>query len=648
MQFKHPEILYFLLALLIPIFIHLFQLQRFVKVPFTNVAFLKKLELQSRRSSRLKKWLTLLMRLLALAAMIIAFAQPFNAKSDTAKPWETIVILDNSISMQAENEQGELLKSSVQNLLEDLPEKGSFSLFTQDETFENLDVDTFRETLKKVDYIGYNKPLLQLMLKVQNHIKNDPSKQYSVLWITDLQKTHEQETISIPEELSLTLIPLKAEMPVNISIDTVKIENYSRQSVELYISVRNFGKSQDNVAISGYHNDILLGKTFVDCPENSISHTTLKLTDSPETIMLQMDVEDRYDFDDYYYLSLQQPKAIKVLEVSDKSSFIGRILNDESMDFSRVSTSQFPYDRIEDYDFIILNEIQNIEPTLVQTLMHFVEKGGSLTYIPSEKSSPKQVNVLLNAMSMGNARELKKDSLLVTKIHYDHSLFNNVFERRVENFQYPMVKTYFDLSSINAVPVLSFQDNRPFLVDKRIGKGHFYCFVSALNTDNSNFTNAPLVVPVFYKMALNADTTHNLSVRLGETQTVDIKQTIDQEKILTLVQNDFSVIPLQIVKPNEVTLVLDETLKNPGFYEVKNDNQTLTYIACNTEKTESNMSYWSMDEIKQSHPNIHVENSITSAINDLNNDRTIHEYFKWFLLLALVFLLSEMLILKYL
>lgn len=72
MQFKHPEILYFLAFLLIPILVHLFQLQRFVKVPFTNVAFLQKLVLQTRKSSRIKKWLILATRLLLLTALIFA------------------------------------------------------------------------------------------------------------------------------------------------------------------------------------------------------------------------------------------------------------------------------------------------------------------------------------------------------------------------------------------------------------------------------------------------------------------------------------------------------------------------------------------------------------------------------------------------
>ena len=83
MQFKYPEILYALLLLIIPIIVHLFQLQRFVKVPFTNVAFLKNIEKQTRKSAKLKKWLVLISRLLALSCIILAFSQPYFSKSST-------------------------------------------------------------------------------------------------------------------------------------------------------------------------------------------------------------------------------------------------------------------------------------------------------------------------------------------------------------------------------------------------------------------------------------------------------------------------------------------------------------------------------------------------------------------------------------
>ena len=82
MQFKHPELLYALLLLLIPIIVHLFQLRRFQKELFTNVEFLKKVDLQTRKSQNLKKWLTLITRLLLLAAVILAFAQPYTSTSN--------------------------------------------------------------------------------------------------------------------------------------------------------------------------------------------------------------------------------------------------------------------------------------------------------------------------------------------------------------------------------------------------------------------------------------------------------------------------------------------------------------------------------------------------------------------------------------
>ena len=121
MQFKHPEILYALLLLLIPIIIHLFQLRRFQKVAFTNVEFLKKATLQTRKSSQVKKWLVLLTRLVALACIILAFAQPFTAsKTALNSEKETVIYIDNSFSMEAKGSNGPMLKRSLQQLYDHL------------------------------------------------------------------------------------------------------------------------------------------------------------------------------------------------------------------------------------------------------------------------------------------------------------------------------------------------------------------------------------------------------------------------------------------------------------------------------------------------------------------------------------------------
>lgn len=118
MQFLHPEFFYVLPALLIPVIIHLFQLRRFKVQEFTNVALLQQIRFQTRKSSQLKKWLILLIRILIIASIITAFSQPFLSSLVAQKNTsETVVYLDNSFSMQAKGSKGSLLNRAVQDVI---------------------------------------------------------------------------------------------------------------------------------------------------------------------------------------------------------------------------------------------------------------------------------------------------------------------------------------------------------------------------------------------------------------------------------------------------------------------------------------------------------------------------------------------------
>jgi hypothetical protein len=141
MQFKNPEYLYFFFFLVIPILVHLFQLRKFKKEWFTNVRFLKELVSQTRKSSKIKKWLLLFTRLLLLTFLILAFAQPFQKNNqEVSSDHDLHLLLDNSFSMQAKGNKGELLKRSIQDVMEHFPEDQLFSLYTNDEKFVNIDI----------------------------------------------------------------------------------------------------------------------------------------------------------------------------------------------------------------------------------------------------------------------------------------------------------------------------------------------------------------------------------------------------------------------------------------------------------------------------------------------------------------------------
>src|ERR1700685_3871109 len=99
MQFLHPGFLWALTALAVPIIVHLFNFRRYKTVYFSNVKFLRELKEETSSRSRLKHWLVLASRLLAVAFLVMAFAQPFipnkHNKFGGGKKYVSIYI-DNS------------------------------------------------------------------------------------------------------------------------------------------------------------------------------------------------------------------------------------------------------------------------------------------------------------------------------------------------------------------------------------------------------------------------------------------------------------------------------------------------------------------------------------------------------------------------
>ena len=197
MQFKYPELLYALLLLLIPIIVHLFQLRKFKKVAFTNVQFLKQITLQTRKSSQLKKWLTLLIRLLLLAAIILAFAQPYWSKLERIDiSTETVIYLDNSFSMQAKGNKGELLKRAIQDIIDALDDKDEVTIFTNNTTIKKAAKKTIKEELLALDYSANQLDYNAVILKGKHFFSKDASSLKHLILLSDFQQKQNDLTIA--------------------------------------------------------------------------------------------------------------------------------------------------------------------------------------------------------------------------------------------------------------------------------------------------------------------------------------------------------------------------------------------------------------------------------------------------------------------
>ena len=156
MLFKNPEILYSLVLLIVPVLVHLFQLQKFVKVPFTNVAFLQQLAQQSRKSSRLKKWVILATRLLLFSAIIFAFSQPYLSNQKSNSKQHNFIYLDNSLSTNTKGEKGNLLQIAAQEIIENVAEKELFSLQTNSNFYDKITKNELKNNLLNIKETSKN------------------------------------------------------------------------------------------------------------------------------------------------------------------------------------------------------------------------------------------------------------------------------------------------------------------------------------------------------------------------------------------------------------------------------------------------------------------------------------------------------------
>lgn len=644
MQFKHPEILYFLFLLVIPILVHLFQLRRFKKEYFTNVHFLKELAIQTRKSSRLKKWLLLLTRLFLLACLIIAFAQPFfQAKDSKGNTNEMFIVLDNSFSMQAKGKQGELMKRAVQELLENVPENQTFSLITNSETFWNTDIKSIQRELQNLKYSASPFVLDNLMAKIKSR-KSPYNK--DIVIITDAVGLQPKQLKNIDSTSNAYFIIPKAEQKNNVAIDSVFIQQALDNFYEIGIKLSSYGDNEKDIPISLYNNKKLVAKTIVNFEgkEKSINFTIPKGDFNGYAAI----DDNALQYDNQLFFSISKPQKMNIVSIGqpEKSSFLKKIYSDNEFIFSNFDLKTLDYNILEKQDAIILNEVPEVPQALQTTLKTFVEKGGNLIVIPSSESSISNLNSLMGNFGKIQFKSLENGEKLVTKIAFNHPLYSTVFEKKIDNFQYPNVSSAYSISSTYP-SILSFEDQNAFLTAIQNPVSSVYVFSAPLNKNNSNFQNSPLIVPTFYNMALSSQKTGISALTIGENNPFLIDASLSKDEIVEIKslseETNEKFIPMQQILNNKVKLTFNDFPQEAGNFGVYKQDNLLKEISFNYARTESNIATSNESVLSD----YNVIGSIDEVFDTLQTNRTDNEIWKWFVFLTLLFLVTEILIQKF-
>lgn len=678
MAFLNPYFLFGLFAVAVPVIIHLFNFRKYKKVYFTNVRFLKEVRQETKKKSQLRHLIIMALRILAIISLVFAFAQPYiplskNAVNPKAVNYISIYI-DNSFSMQADGGRGTLLEEAKVKAAEIAAAyRGAdhFQLLTNDFEARHrqfVNREELTALLREVELSPVSRSLPDILRRQSESFSEGAGSSHIAYLISDFQKTTSLLPQLEPDTANTYyLIPVKSNKSDNLSIDSCWFESpvhLSGQTVKLYVSVRNNSDVMaEKVPLNLNINNIQKAVTSLNIAPNSsagtiityldkepgIHHGTIEITDSPVT------------FDDKFYFSYDIKSSVPVVCINGTQSnvFLNSLLaGDSAFMFRNVSVNQVDYNSLASCNLIIMNEIDEVSSGLSEELQKFVSNGGHIFVIPTAKMNIENYKKFLSSLGSNYYTALNKVPQKIADINLNHPVYADVFESVPQNIDLPKVTSYYSVSRISQSAqdfLMKLQNGEPFISIQECGNGKVFLLSVPLNTEFSNFPKHALFVPTLYKIAMMSRMQPRLYYVVGRDNIVEVPAAMKGEKDMVLklkntAGND-EIIPQLQNYYGRISLLLNDQVRDNGNYLLTNSDP-ITGIAFNYDKAESDMKCFTQDEINSFIDKNNLKNttllqgkakSLSTVVAELNQGKKL---WKTFVLLALLFLASEVVLLR--
>lgn len=668
MNFLYPSLLYASALIAVPIIIHLFNFRRHKKIYFTNVRFLKELNQQTQSRSRLKHLLVLIARCLAVLFIVMAFAQPYiPVGTQKIRSSSTVcVYIDNSFSMNALGKNGTLLneaKSRARELVKTL-KSPSFRILTNDFLPRHLTALNKEQAIAEIDQIKET-PLSRSFQEVQDrlHKFQEPTETYI---LSDFQLNFFRQMPTQADTVNAYFfIPLSSQLNRNLYIDTCYFKEpviQLDQPAVVYAKLVNLSSAEAK--------DVPV-KLFVDNTQKGIATATIPAGGSVLVPLnftitqggwksVKVEIKDYpVIYDDSYYLSFNILGKVSVLTIgAPNNPYLSAFLkNDPFINAEKTSENQVNYSALGEKQVVILNELSAVSTGLAEELNKFVEKGGSLVVLPALNANLAAYNEFLHTMKTSSLQNLQEENTKIDKIETRSFLYKNVFEKVPENVDLPLVKKYFKLSPslTREERLLLLQNKDPFLSVFFKGKGKIYLFSAPLNTESNAFGEHSLFVSTFYNIVLYSTPVNTIESTIGNNEPIEISTVATGGDQVFHVKSNrgFDIIPEHRSLEEKTYLYLNNQINEADNYSVITANRTVSEISFNYSRKESDLRQYSPSQLEELRNRLPLrdasilskdENQFQKAVLEIYEG---HKLWKLFIIIALLFLLSEIMFIKF-
>ncbi len=686
MQFLYPTFLWALAALAIPVIIHLFYFRRFRKIYFSNVKFLREIKEETSMRSRLRNLLVLLSRLLALAALVFAFAQPFlpTSEQDVLRGQKAVSIyVDNSYSMQAENDRAPLLevaKDRARDIVNAYGVEDRFQVLSNEFAGRQQRLVGKEEALGLIDEISPQPATRSLDRIVERQVStldraNTPNR--IVYQLSDFQKSMAPAENTAPAlannslaayrdtAFQFKLLPLRALRNQNVGIDSawfeapvpqlnqnnlllVKIRNHSQEDLDnIRLSMRYQGENKPLATLRIPALSYRVDSIYLNIKDPGVGKVALQITDYP------------IQFDDTYYLTFNVADRVRVLNINagttDRNlrAALGG-LSVFQADFS--NSQQLDYGQLGDYQLIILSDLDQLSSGLVARLNEYVTAGGNLLVFPPVKANLNSYRDFLASFPTDVLGAFEEKEREVSFINTKEFVFKDVFGNEAAALRLPTTQGNFLIASQGSQrqeALLRYRDGSTALAKYKVAQGHVYLSAAPLDLpQNSLALNAEVFIPMLYKMAISSGRNRPIAYTIGADEIIESPRrqaTADLVYKLSSPEGEF--IPGQRIVGNRIFLDVGNQVPKAGHYDLRlQADEAVDAFAFNFDRRESVLDFFTDEGLREllgeqlSILNATNEAAFASQLQSSEQGRPLWRYFIW---ATLLFLVLEVLLLRF-
>ena len=668
--FLAPLFLLGLLAVAVPVIVHLVNRERQNAVAFPSLMFLRRVPFRSVRRQRIRHWALFALRCLALILLALAFARPFfdrdsqSANATGSGPREVVVLLDRSYSM-AYGDRWSRATAAAERAIAGLgaADRATLVLFDHEATAAagpTGDVALVRAALRDARPGAGATRYAPALSVAQQLMDRAERPRREVVLISDFQRAgwDGQELPRLASPASLTTVDVGDSTTSNTLVTGVDVTRDTRDGVDRAIvaarlarrGVRPVPDARVTLELNG--REVEARRAALPASgAASMTFTSVAVPDATTRGTVRVtSTDDRLAVDDVFHFVIARAQVVSVLIVespnapSSRTMFLPRALGIGDRPTFRVArrrSDRVTAADVDDARVVILHDVGMPAGVVGDRIRTLVRGGGGLFVALGENSGTRSWSGTSELMPGAVAEIIDRSGERggsMGSLDRNHPALESFRGTRSGDFTSARYLRYRSLSPTATDAVLArFDDGNVALAERRVGEGRVLVFGSTFDGYWNDLPVQPVFLPLIQSLVRHA--AGWTPQRPWETvgQVLALSDARKGERLVAVAPSG------ERTRWTEDDSLRSLPLREQGFYEIRGGDAVAPsrVVAVNSDPTESELGSFAADELSRAVSPAGTVNAAAAGATTLSlAERERRQTLWWYVLVVALLLLA--------